>query len=88
MALGARPAHVVRSVTAGMLAMAMLGVAAGIAGGLACGRFVETLLFGVKTTDVWMVALPVLTLLGAAIAASIPPAVRAVETDPAQVLRE
>ncbi len=88
MALGARPAHVVRRVTAGMLAVVALGAAAGVAGGLACGRFVESLLFGVKVTDIGMIAIPVLTLMAAAIAASIPPAARAVRIDPAQVLRE
>jgi ABC-type antimicrobial peptide transport system permease subunit len=87
MALGAHPAHVVRRVTVGMLATVLLGVAVGLAGGLACGGFVETLLFGVKATDAGMLAIPVLMLLGIAVAASIPPAVRAVRLDPSQVLR-
>jgi predicted permease len=87
MALGARPAHVVRRVTVGMLATVLLGVAVGLAGGLACGRFAETLLFGVKATDAGMIAIPVLMLLGIAVIASIPPAVRAVRLDPSQVLR-
>ena len=87
MALGARPAHVVRGVTGGILAAVLLGVGAGIAGGMVCGRFVGSLLFDVKASDTDVIAMPVLLLLGIALAASIPPAVRAVRLDPAQVLR-
>jgi putative ABC transport system permease protein len=88
MALGARPAHVVRRLTGNALVTVMAGIAAGIAGGFACGRFAESLLFGVKATDSKMIALPAITLLATAVAAAIPPVVRAVRLDPSQVLRE
>jgi predicted permease len=88
MALGARPAHVVRRVTTGMLLTVLMGSAAGVAGGLACGRFVKSLLFGVQADSLGMIAIPVLALLVAAIAAAVPPAVRSVRVDPAQVLRD
>jgi predicted permease len=87
MALGARPAHVVRRVTSGMLTMVCLGAAAGVAGGVASARVVETLLFDVKATDLGIVAVPLLTLLTAAVLAALPPAIRAVRTDPARTLR-
>ncbi len=87
LALGARSAHVVRRVTADIFAMVFLGLAAGLAGGLASGRFLEALLFGVKTTDLGVVAAPILALLGAAVLAALPPALRAVRIDPARTLR-
>ncbi|HEV3199378.1 MAG TPA: ABC transporter permease [Bryobacteraceae bacterium] len=87
MALGARSGHVVGRVTTGMLAMVSLGSAIGLAGGLASGRFVEALLFEVKATDLGIVVVPLLTLLGAAVLAAVPPVIRAVRIDPAQTLR-
>jgi predicted permease len=87
MALGARSAHVVRRVTTGMLTMVCLGAAAGIAGGVASARVVQTLLFDVKATDVGIIVVPLLTLLFAAILAALPPAIRAVRIDPARTLR-
>jgi len=87
MALGARPAHVVRRVTTDMLGMVCLGSAIGLAGGLASGRFIESLLFEVKSTDPGSVAAPILILAGAAMLAALPPAIRAVQIDPAQTLR-
>ena len=87
LALGARSAHVVRRATAGIFGMVFLGLAAGLAGGLASGRFLDTLLFGVKMTDVGVSAIPILTLLGAVILAAVPPAIRAVRIDPAKTLR-
>jgi putative ABC transport system permease protein len=87
MALGARSAHVVRLVTSEMIGMVVLGSGIGLAGGLVGGRFVESLLFEVKATDLEIVAAPVLMLLGAALVAALPPAIRAVRVDPATTLR-
>jgi len=87
MALGASSAQVVRRVTAGLMGMVGLGLLIGLAGGVACGRFVEGLLFDVKSTDPGAVVAPLLTLLGAALLAAVPPAIRAVQVDPAQTLR-
>jgi hypothetical protein len=87
MALGAGSARVVRHVSAGLLGMVCVGAAAGLAGGVASTRFIETLLFEVKATDSGIVAVPLLMLLGAAVLAALPPAIRAVRIDPAQTLR-
>jgi putative ABC transport system permease protein len=87
LALGARSGHVVRRVTVGIFGMVFVGLAIGLAMGLASGRFLEALLFGVKTTDLSVVAAPILTLLGAVVLAALPPVIRAVRIDPARTLR-
>jgi ABC-type antimicrobial peptide transport system permease subunit len=87
MALGARAAHVVGRVTTRTMGMACVGALAGLAGGLACGRFLDALLFQVKTTDASTLAIPLLTLAASAIVAALPPALRAVRIDPALILR-
>src|SRR5207244_3606636 len=75
MALGACSAHVVRRVTTDMAGMFYLGSAIGVVGGLASGRFIESLLFEVKATDPGSVAAPILILAGAAVLAAPPPAI-------------
>jgi ABC-type antimicrobial peptide transport system permease subunit len=86
-ALGARPADVIRQTTEGLFTMVAIGLLAGIAGGIGCGRLMESLLFEIKPTDPGTVAAPLLTLLGAAVAATLPPVIRATRIDPAQTLR-
>ncbi len=87
MALGARSAHVVRRVVTDLYVTLCFGLLVGLAAGLAGGRLVESLLFEVKATDTTMVLAPVLTLLIAAALAALPPAIWAVQIDPAQTLR-
>jgi len=87
MTLGARPGQVVHQVTSGLLGLVCLGMLLGLAGGVACQRFVETILYEVKATDPVMIGAPLLTLLCAALLAALPPAIRAVRIDPAQTLR-
>jgi ABC-type antimicrobial peptide transport system permease subunit len=86
-ALGARSAHILRRVGTDMAAVICLGSAVGLAAGFFSGRFVESLLFEVKASDVGMLLLPILTLGAVAVLASLPPAIRAARTDPAQTLR-
>jgi predicted permease len=87
-ALGARSAHVIRRMTVGVFATLLCGTAAGITGGIACGRVLESLLYEVKPGDSAMIVAPIVTLLVAAILAALPPAIRAVRIDPVQTLRE
>ncbi len=86
-ALGARPDQVVQRVMAGLAGTVSFGLVLGLAAGILCGRFIETLLFEVRITDTSSVATPILILLGTALVAAIPPAIRAVRIDPAQTLR-
>jgi predicted permease len=86
-ALGARAGQVVRRVIAGLAGTISVGLVLGLAGGIVCGRFVESLLFEVKTTDANSVVTPILILLGTALLAALPPSIRAVRIDPAQTLR-
>ena len=60
---------------------------AGLTLGLAAARSIESLLYGVKATDVAMLALPSLTILGSALVAALPAVLRAVHIDPAAMLR-
>jgi ABC-type antimicrobial peptide transport system permease subunit len=87
MALGARSAQIVRRIALGMLGVVAVGALAGLIGGLAAGRFVQTLLFEVKATDAGMVAAPLLLLLSAGVLAALPPSIRATRIDPSKTLR-
>jgi predicted permease len=87
MALGAKPGHVARKVTAEVFGMLILGSVAGLAAGLAAERYIESLLFEVKATDAPMLALPVVTIFAAALVAALPPVLRAIRIDPATALR-
>ena len=87
MALGAQAAHLARSVTVDVLAMVFLGAASGLVLGIASARYIASLLYQVKTTDVSMLALPFLVILAAAMLAALPAVIRAVHIDPATTLR-
>jgi predicted permease len=86
-ALGSRQRAVGRTIFVDAAASAAVGVAAGLAGGLYLSRFVTALLFEVRPSDFWSIALPVATLLGAACVAAILPALRAARVDPVVALR-
>ncbi|WP_321474841.1 ADOP family duplicated permease [uncultured Paludibaculum sp.] len=86
-ALGAQSGEVVKSVTIGAAWMLTLGGIAGLLAGVASSRLVEKLLFNVKGTDPAAVAVPILVLAATAAVAGLPPALRAVRTDPAETLR-
>jgi predicted permease len=85
-ALGARAGHVVRQVTASLLAAVAGGAAVGLGGGLFFGRMLEGLLFRVTATDALALAAPLAALAAAAVLAAFPPALRAVRIDPARTL--
>lgn len=87
MALGAQPADVMRRVASEVLAMLVLGSAAGLTLGLWSERYVESLLFNVKATDVRILLTPAVSLAIAAVLAALPPLARAVRVDPAETLR-
>ena len=87
MALGAQSFDVAFRVTVGVFGMVLIGAAAGLAAGLASERYLETLLYQVKATDLTMLAVPAVTIFTAALLAALPPVIRAVRIDPARMLR-
>ena len=86
-ALGAKPADVLRLVVGhGMLRVA-IGVTIGLAGAFALTRLMKSLLFGVSTTDPASFVAISLLLAGVALAACFVPALRATKVDPVIALR-
>jgi putative ABC transport system permease protein len=87
MALGASAARV-RAATVGRTAgLALAGVALGLAGSALVTRVLETLLFGLSSTDPRIFAGVALVLVATAVLAAYAPARRAARVDPIVVLR-
>jgi ABC-type antimicrobial peptide transport system permease subunit len=87
LAIGAPGRRIVRLVTVEALSMVVIGVATGLGLGFWSIRYVEALLYDVKSTDVSMLVLPSLILFVAAFLAAVPAAIRAVGIDPVATLR-
>jgi predicted permease len=86
-ALGAQaPAISAMFVQRGFM-LALIGVTVGLGGGVALGRGMRSLLFGVSTTDPLTYGAVAVMLMLVAIAASYIPARRAAQIDPVRVLR-
>jgi predicted permease len=87
LALGARMTDVLRMVVMEGMKPTLLGVAIGIAGAFAMGRFVASLIFQVKPTDpaTFLAVAALLALI--ALLACIIPAYRASKVDPVVALR-
>lgn len=88
MALGAAPRGVLAQVMRESAALVAIGAAAGLATSLALSRYLVSLLYGVKPGDARTHAAVVIGLVLAASAASLGPARRASNIDPAVALRE
>ena len=88
MALGAEPQRVVKLVFAHVALITVAGLIIGVAGGVATGRFINSLLFNLATYDRTMIAMTVITLAAAAAIAGYLPARRASRIDPMAALRE
>ncbi len=86
-AIGAPPPSVVGLVVRQGMALALAGLAIGIGGALALGRFLEKLLFGVTPTDPAIFAIIAAGLATAALIACLIPARRAAGVDPIVALR-
>ena len=86
MALGADGAQVRRSVLAGALAPAVVGVVAGAGGALAAGRLLESLVYGVDAREPAIFGGVAVALLAVCLLAAYGPALRASRVDPARAL--
>jgi ABC-type antimicrobial peptide transport system permease subunit len=87
MAIGAQAADVARRIIFDIVAWVFAGSLAGLALGVYSARYIESLLYQVKATDLGALAAPALALVAAAVLAALPPVIRAVHIDPARVLR-
>jgi ABC-type antimicrobial peptide transport system permease subunit len=74
-------------VTVDVFMMIALGGCAGVALGLGAARYVTSLFYEVKATDADMIALPTFAILLTAIVATLPAVLRALRTDPTEILR-
>ncbi len=87
LAIGAQAGDIARRVTVEVFFMVLIGATAGLALGLISVRYVASLLYQVKATDLTLLALPSLTILAAALLAALPAVLRAVRIDPVAMLR-
>ena len=87
MALGARRGAIARMVVRQGMAVALVGIATGMAASLGLTRLMASLLFEVKADDPATFAAVAMGLTAAALAASWLPALRAARVDPLVALR-
>ena len=87
MAIGAQAGGVARLVTGEVFAMVVVGAVAGVGLGMLSVRYVESLFYQVKATDLQMLAIPAAAILAGAFLAALRPVMQAVRIDPASMLR-
>jgi putative ABC transport system permease protein len=87
MAVGAGRASVLGLIVLDGMALALSGIALGIAGSITAARWIGTLLFGVRSGDVATLAAAALVLIVTAMLALIMPAWRATRVDAMVALR-
>jgi predicted permease len=87
MAIGSTRAGIVRIVTLDVFQMIALGGCAGVALGFVAARYVQSLFYQVKATDADLIALPTCAMLLSALVATLPAVLRALRTDPTEILR-
>jgi predicted permease len=88
MALGAEPRKVVGLVLKNVALITIAGLIVGAAASVGTGRFINTLLYNLASSDRTMIAITAITLASAAAIAGYLPARRAARIDPMAALRE
>jgi predicted permease len=87
MAVGSTRTGIIRIVTLNIFLMIALGGCAGVVLGFGAARYVKSLFYQVKATDADMIALPACAILVTALIATLPAVLRALGTDPTEILR-
>lgn len=87
MALGASPRRVLKLIVGEGMKVALIGIGSGLIGGLAVGRAVSGLVYGVPVRDPVTFLAVAVALAGVALAACAIPALRASRVDPIVSLR-
>jgi predicted permease len=87
LAIGSPRSRIAGLLTADVFAMIGLGACAGVALGLGSARYIESLFYQVRATDTGMLALPACILVVTALVATSPAILRALRTDPSEILR-
>ena len=87
MALGAQRAGVVGMVLSESMILVAIGIGIGLAAALAGGRFIESVMFGLSTRDVWTISAAISVTALVSLAAGYLPARRASRVDPMVALR-
>ena len=88
LALGATPQRLVTDVVRRGMVLSGIGMALGVAGALAAGRLLSTVLYGLPATDPLTLALTLSGFAAVAFGASYLPARRAARIDPLSALRQ
>jgi putative ABC transport system permease protein len=86
-ALGATRGDLVSILVGSSAKLAAIGLACGLVIALLAGRFIDSMLFGVRPLDPLAIAGAVVLLGGAALLAALIPALRASRVDPVEALR-
>ncbi len=87
MAMGARPANVLRMVVGETMILVLIGVSAGLGGAWALGRYIQSLLHGVDAFDISAFTLAAALLAAIMLIACLGPARYAARIDPVNALR-
>ncbi len=86
-AVGAQAGGIAQLVTMEVFAMVLVGAVAGVGIGMLSVRFVESLFYQVKSTDLQMLAIPSVAQLVGAFLAALRPVMQAVRIEPVKMLR-
>jgi ABC-type antimicrobial peptide transport system permease subunit len=88
LALGAEPRRVVRMILTESGRIAAIGVILGCALAVACGRWLESLLFGTSPADPIVLTAAAAVMLAVGVIATLLPALAASRSDPNSLLRQ